>query len=208
MKESLKAIVRKCNPYQTFTPISTRYRVVLPMDEIVLNHEIECYIMWVDSEPVLGIRDRGIRYYVCKYINCSQTAENLWNTIIEFRVNVFTGFPNIKSADRKSAPFKILQETWNQLGIHTNITPTELHNYLSICERYHHIVRRVFNRIRTYYPKMNKRIRLSIATNTVKKTAGLEGITWTLLLSGAIPKIVLTNLESFQGGQRARFKAM
>ena len=142
-----------------FHPRSTRYRVALPMDEIVFNHEIEVDVMWIDSEPILHIIDRGTRYSVCKYITCSQTAENLWNMILEFWINVFTGFPNIISADRQSAfRSKFFKETCNQLGIHAKITPTESHNSLSICERNHRIIRHVFSRIRTDYPRMNKKI--------------------------------------------------
>ena len=84
VKESLKEIVRKCKPCQTFTPRSTQYRVALPMHEIVFNHEIEVDVMWVDSEPILHLITRVTRYSVCKYITCSQTAENLWNMILEF----------------------------------------------------------------------------------------------------------------------------
>ena len=73
------------------------------MDEIVFNHEIEVDVMWIDSEPILHITDRGTRYSVCKYIICSKTAEILWNMILEFWIKVFTGFPKIKSADRQSA---------------------------------------------------------------------------------------------------------
>ena len=158
MKESLKEIVRKCKPCQNFNPRSTRYRVALSIDEILFNHEIEVDVTWIESEPILRIMDRGTRYSVCKYITCSQTAENLWYKILEFWINVFTGFSNIISADRQSAfRSKFFKETCNQLGIHSKITSTEWHNSLSIPERYHPIIRCVFNRIRTDYPKMNKK---------------------------------------------------
>ena len=55
---------------------------------------------------------------------------------------------------------------------------------------------------------MNKNIRLSIAANAVNNTVGPEGITPTLLLFGATPKIALPNLENLQIDQKARFEAM
>ena len=79
---------------------------------------------------------------------------------------------------------------------------------MSICDRYHPTIRRAFNRIRTDYPRVNKKVRLYIATKAVTNKAGSEGITPTLLLFGATPKIALPNLENLQLDQKAIFKAM
>ncbi len=50
------------------TERSFDFRVSLPMDDIVFNHEIEVDVMWIDGDPVLHIIDRGTRYSVAKFM--------------------------------------------------------------------------------------------------------------------------------------------
>ncbi len=62
VRKALKEIAEKCGPCQTWAPRGARFRVSLPMDDVVFNHEIEVDIMWIDGDPVLHIIDRGTRH--------------------------------------------------------------------------------------------------------------------------------------------------
>ena len=130
-KKMLEDIVARCKQCQTFRSKPTIFRVSLPMDEIVFNHEIEVDIMWIDGDAIIHIIDRGTRYSVAKYLN-PQTAENAWNLIIEFWVSVFNGFPQIIAHDQgPQFTAEYFQDSCAQLGIITKETPTESHNSLS-----------------------------------------------------------------------------
>lgn len=208
VKKTLADIVKNCSPCQEYGPSASRFRVTMPMDEIVFNHEIEIDIFWIDGNPVLHIIDRGTRYSVCKYVE-KFDGPYLWNLILEFWITVFTGFPSIIAADRQPA-FRstFFKSTCNQLGIHAKITPTESHNSLSICERYHSIIRRVFNRLKCDFPALNNNTKLAVTTHAVNNTAGPDGLVPTLLLFGTTPRISLPNLCNMGPTNRARFKAM
>ena len=76
---------------------------------------------------------------------------------IESWVTIFNGFPNIISHGRGpqfcSENFK---DACDEFGIIAKEVPTDSHNYFSLCERYHPIIRRVFRKIRHEYPEMDK----------------------------------------------------
>ena len=208
LRKELEDIAAKCKSCQIFAPKPSIFRVSFPEDKIVFNHEIEVDIMWIDSEAILHILDRGTRYSVAKYLR-PQTAENIWNIIIEFWVSVFIGFPNIIAHDQgPQFQSDYFQNSCAQFGIITKETPTESHNSLSLCERYHSIIRRIFYKIRGDFPDLPKEVVLSLAVHSVNSFAGPDGLTPTLLLFGHYPRIPIPNLSSLPTSQKDRFKAL
>ena len=204
----LDDIVKRCSPCQTYAPRSSHFRVTMPQDDIIFNHEIECHIFWINNEPVLHIIDRGTRYSVAKYMEV-MSAEHAWDIIVEFWITVFTVFSAVIAADRQSCfRAKWFKNTCNTLGIHAKVTATENQNSLGLCERYHAPIRRIFNKLKIDFPSMGKKQCLSLATHAVNNTAGPDGLTPTVLLFGTTPRIPLAHLENMRVDQKARFKAM
>jgi len=164
--------------------------------------------MWIDSHPVLHIIDRGTRYSVAKFMK-NETAQHVWEILIEFWITVFTGYPYIISHDQgpqfTSEYFKV---SCSQLGIITKETSTESHNSLGLCERYHSIIRRVYNRLKEEDPRQVKETRLSLAVHAVNNTAGPEGLTPTVLVFGAVPRLPLPDDSTLPPDQKSRIKAM
>lgn len=204
----LKSLVSRCKTCQTFAPKPAVYKVSWPVDEIVFNHEIEVDLFWIEGKAVLYIIDRGTRYSVARFIE-SQTAEYLWNVIIETWVTIFTGFPNVISHDRGSQfESEFFKDACAEFGIVAKVTPTESHNSLSLCERYHPIMRRIFRKIRSELHDLSDRLVLSLATHAVNTNTGPNGLTPSLLVFGAMPKLPLGSMQTIQPSQRDRFEAM
>lgn len=180
----------------------------MPSDDIVFNNEIEVDLFWIEGEAALHIIDRGTCYSVAKFLK-HQTSEYLWNVIIEFWLTVFTGFPNIIAHDRgNNFSSDFFQLACAEFGINTSEKPTESHNSLSLCERYHSIIRRIFRKLRLNFPDMSKETLLSLSTHAGNTTAGSEGLTPSLLVFGAIPRLPIGNLTSIPPTQKQRFEAM
>ena len=60
----------------------------MPHNDIILNREIECDILWINNEPVLPIIDWATRYSEAKYIKF-MSAEYAWDIIVESWVTAF-----------------------------------------------------------------------------------------------------------------------
>lgn len=80
-KKTLQDLVSRCKACQTFAQKPYVFKVSMPVDDIVFNHEIEVDLFWIEGQAALHIIDRGTRYSVAKFLE-SQTAEYLWNIII------------------------------------------------------------------------------------------------------------------------------
>ena len=103
---------------------------------------------------------------------------------------------------------QFLQNSTKHLGIITKGVPVEAHNALSVGERYHAPLRRIFKKIQLEYPMLNRDLILSIAVICLNNTAGPDGLVPSLLVFGMIPKMPLGHIETVMPNQRERFAAM
>ena len=90
-RKALEDLEIRCKQCQTFAPKTFVYKVSMLTDELMFNHEIEVDLFWIEGNTVLHIIDRGTRYSVARFVT-SQSAENIWNMIIDSWVTIFTGF--------------------------------------------------------------------------------------------------------------------
>jgi len=128
----------------------------------------------------------------CKFL-CDQTAEYVWNVIIDFWVTLFNGFPYIIAHDQGSqfgSDFSRLQ-----FGVATKSTTLESHNSLSLCKRHHSIIRRAFRKVLSNFPTLDINLVLSTAVHAVNKKVGPHGLTPSLLVFGASPKLPIGSLS-------------
>ena len=63
--EDLEARCKKC---QIFAGKPSVYKVSMPTDEPVFNHEIEVDLFWVEGDAVLHFIDRGTRYSITRFV--------------------------------------------------------------------------------------------------------------------------------------------
>ena len=89
------------------------------------------------------------------------------------------------------------------MGIKVKIVPVEAHNSVGIVERYHGPVRRAYLVISTEIQGISKDITLQIAFKAVNNTTGPDGLVPTLLVYGALPRMVEYDAPSPSVAQRS-----
>ena len=115
----------------------------------MFNYEIEVDLTWIDGDPVLHIIDPGPRYSVAKFM-MSESSEYEWDLIMEFWVAVFTEYPYITSHDQGTQfTAENFQVMCSQLGIVSKAIPAQSYNSLSLCKRYHSLIKRVYKNFKT-----------------------------------------------------------
>ena len=206
-RETLERIYRSCDPCQRMSPKPFVFQVSMP-DDIVFNNEVVVDLMWLDGKPVLHIVDRGTHYSAASFVT-DESAETTWNTLVRCWVSLYTGFPCIIAHDKGSLfTSRFFRKACAQFGIVAKEVPTEAHNALSVGERYHAPLRRIYTKIRIECPSLEKEVALSIAVMGLNNTAGPEGLTPTLLVFGTIPRLPIGHIETMLPTQRERLKAM
>ena len=96
----------------------------------------------------------------------------------------------------------------SQLGIVSKATPTQSHNSLYFCERYDSLIKRVYTKLQNDDPDQDKHQRLALSVHAVNSTAGPEGLTSSIHVSGAVPRIPLPDCSSLPPDEKTRFRAM
>ncbi len=163
--------------------------------------------MWIGNHPVLHIIDRGTRYSVARFMK-NESSEQVWNIIVEFWITVFTGYPNIIFHDLgRQFTAKYFHISCSRMGVITKESPTQSHNSLGLCGRYHSIIRRIFNKLTEDFPDLERDARLALAVHAIKNTAGPNGLTPTILEFGAIPRIPIPNSTTLLPSQQDRIEA-
>lgn len=142
--------------------------------------------------------DRGNRYSFAKFVE-NESSEHIWDLIVDLWITVFTGYPNIIAHDEgPQFTAKHFQASCSQIGIISKETPTQSQSSLSICERYHSIIRKVYNKLKEDFPTQKKHHRLSLAVHAANNTAGPEGLTSSILVFGAVLRIPLPNIRTYR----------
>jgi len=89
------------------------------------------------------------------------------------------------------------------MGIKVKIVPVKAHNSIGIVERYHGPVRRAYSIISTEIQDIDKEMVLQMAFKAVNDTAGPDGLVPTLLVYGALPRMVEYDTPSPTVAQRS-----
>jgi hypothetical protein len=89
------------------------------------------------------------------------------------------------------------------IGSEVKEMPTEAHNSIGLVERYHVPLRRAFDIVSKELPQLGKEERLQMAVKAVNDTAGPNGLTPTLLVFGAYPRMSREHQPTATNEQRA-----
>ena len=74
-------------------------------------------------------------------------------------------------------------------GVKLELSPTESHNSLTVGQRYHDPLRRIYRKGRHKFPTITEALTLSLANKAMNDTVGPEGLVPTLLVFGIIPRL-------------------
>ena len=89
------------------------------------------------------------------------------------------------------------------MGSEVKETPTEAHHSNGIVERYYVPLRRAYDIVAKEMPDLNKEVRLQMAVKAVNDTAGPNGLTLTLLMFRAFPRMSREDRPTASTTQRA-----
>lgn len=165
-RKILNDITERCGPCQRLAPKPYVFQISMP-DLMQFNHEIIVDVFFIDGKPVLHVVDRGTHFSASEFLQ-GQSAEAIWNALINCWVSVYVGFPNVLSHDQGSAfTAKLFQDACKHFGIFAKGAPVEAHNALSVGERCHGPLRRIYNKIKLQCPTLERSLLLSIAVKAL-----------------------------------------
>lgn len=97
----IQDIVDKCQGCKRFGIRPYRFRVSIPNEDVIFNHEVAIDLFWIDGNPVLHIVDTHTGYQNIG-LPKSLSAQNFWDVFLEAWVTVYVGLPNRIRADQGS----------------------------------------------------------------------------------------------------------
>jgi hypothetical protein len=110
-------------------------------------------------------------------------------------INTYLSPPDyIVSDTGKNFVSKEFKKYANTIGIRTKAVPVEAYNSVGIVERYYGLLRQIYQIIRVELPRVNKDIVLQMAFKALNNTAGPDRLVPTLLVFGAYPRMVKSDL--------------
>jgi transposase InsO family protein len=103
---------------------------------------------------------------------------------------VYPGLPHFIQADKGSV---FTSPRWHDIlslsGIKLELSTIQSHNSLSVGERYHEHLRRIYRKVRHYFPNLSESLALSLANKAMNDTMGPEELVPTLLGFGTFPRL-------------------
>lgn len=202
----IQDIVDKCQGCQRFGTKPYRFRVSLPNEEIIFNHEVALDLFWLSGNPVLHIVDTYTGY---QNIGLPKTlsAQHVWDTFLEAWVTVYVGYPNrIRGEQGSVFTCKLWGDVTSIHGIELQLSGIENHNSIGIGERYHAPIRRIFRFIRAQNPRLDSEISLRLAVKAANDTLGPKGQVPAKLVYGIDPAFPVVNASLQE--QRDRMAAL
>lgn len=149
-------------------------------------------LLWLDTgskkkAPVLHSVDMRAHFQNAIFLK-GESARNVWDAFVEAWATVYTGYPqSIKSDHGSLFTSKDWENLTDMAGIQIEISGIESHNSISVGERYHEPLRRIFTVILHEYPKLDREIALRCAVKGINDTMGPEGLVPSYLVFGVIP---------------------
>src|SRR5271168_2824690 len=198
----LQKITEFCKQCQIHGKSPGRFKFTL-RDDKDFNHSVYTDVLYIDGKPVLHTVDESTSFQAAYFLK-NLTAEHTWEALRASWIDVYLGPPTLIIHD-PGTNFSSDEFRGNAhlMGIDVKETPTEAHNSVGLVERYHVPLRRAFDIISKEMPELAKETRLQMAVKAVNDTAGPDGLTPTLLVFGAFPRMSREDKPTSSTTQRA-----
>lgn len=180
-----------------------RFKFSLPTEKN-FNEVIYVDVVSIDSMNALHVVDEAKRYQAARFFS-SISAEDVWRALRMCWIDVYLGPPDIIAHDAGSNLMaRAFQMISGLMKIETKPVPVEQPNSMTYMERYHEPLRRAYNIIKTDLPKLSHHEVLQYAVKSISDRVGPNGLVPTLLVYGALPRLVLPteNLNSCSGSEK------
>jgi hypothetical protein len=199
---TLEYLTKYCEHCQKYGQSPGRFKFNL-RDDVNFNYSIIVDIFYISGKPVLHVVDEGTRYQAGQWLQ-NISATHTWDTLRKCWIDTYLGPPDQLVADSgKQFTSKEFAQHANTMGIKVKIVPVEAHNSIGIVERYHGPIRRAYLIITTEIQGIDKDMALQMAFKAINDTAGPDGLVPTLLVYGALPRMVEYDAPSPTVAQRS-----
>jgi hypothetical protein len=200
--DTLEYLTKYCEHYQKHGKSPGRFKFNL-RDDVNFNYSIIVDIFYITGKPILHVVDEGTRYQAGQWLQ-NISATHTWDALRKCWIDTYLGPPDQLVADAgKQFTSKEFNQHATTMGIKVKIVPIEAHNSIGIVERYHGPVRRAYSIISTEIQGIDKDMALQMAFKAVNDTAGPNGLVPTLLVYGALPRMVEYDAPSPTVAQRS-----
>lgn len=143
---TIQDVFAKCDGCKQFGTYPFWFRVSLPNDEIIFNHEIAMDLFWGDQNALLHIAETHTEYQnFASHMGLS--SQDVRNEFLEAWATVSVGCPNRVRAERGSVlSSKFWDDTTSLHGIGLQLSGVEIFISIGTGKRYHGSLRRVFRK--------------------------------------------------------------
>jgi hypothetical protein len=113
-------------------------------------------------------------------------------------IDTYLGPPDLITHDAgKNFVSNEFKQYASVMGVGTKGVPVEAYNSIGMVERYHGLIRRVYQIIVSEIPELDKDMALQMAFKAINDLAGLDGLVLMLLVFGAYLRMVESDVPSF-----------
>lgn len=207
-RRQLEAMQKACRACKKYSSAPRVFTARISHDGIWFNSEIIVDLFYFAEEAAVSVVNRETKFQAAMFLKV-ESAGSVWQVIIQCWILVFVGPPDSILHDAGSNFMsKELKKTAGESGIICHPVAIESAHFMGVGERYHGVVRRVYNRVAEAHLDLDAELFLDAAIKAINDTAGLDGLIPTLLVFGEILKVPLTGSDDGSVAKADRLAAM
>jgi len=202
---TIEEIEKVCQQCQLNEKAPGRFKFKIT-DDYEFNYEIIADVFYLDGKPILHVVDEATAFTAARFLK-DELAKTLWNTLRNCWIDVYIGPPDRIVHDAgKNFSSEEFRANARTIGSETKPVPVEAHQSVGKVERYHAILRRIYNIFQDELreQQLDRHTILQMAVKAVNDTAGPNGLVPTLLVFGAYPRLNVDDTPSQAMIQRAK----
>jgi len=161
--------------------------------------------MWIEGKAALHVVDKDTCLGAAAFLDEGQTTDAVWETFLRIWVTPFIGYPAEMNVDQGS---NLTSARWSALaeaaGIKMRASGIEIHNSLGAGERYHAVLRDLYQRVRASHPNIAAKTSLALSVWAMSQTIGPQGLSPILLVFGVHPRIPVRTKDLPEHRDRAK----
>ena len=204
--KTLQEIQKACRTCSIYSKGPHRFRVTMPNEMVIFNHELAMDLIWLKSKPVLHVVDTHTHFSAAMFIP-SKRLIDIWHTFLCILSTTYIGHPDRIRVDQEIAfTSREFNELARKNGIEIQLSGIQSHNAIGPGERYHQPLRRIFNCIVEDAPNIDHHLSLQLAVKSMNDTMGPDGNVPSIFVFGVLPRfppIIPPNLPGHKDCMRA-----
>jgi hypothetical protein len=174
-------------------------------DSVLFSDKLAIDLFCLKRKASLHVHDLHTHFSAAGFLQ-GQSVDDFWTTLLTIWACVYPGLPNVIKADKGSV---VTSALWRDIvsisGVKLELSMIESQNSLTVGERYHDPLHRIYRRVRHEFSTITEHLALSLANKAINHTVGPEGLVPTLLVFGIIPRL---SADEFLPNQHNRMLAM